>query len=508
MRAMTARLLGLVAGFALALSAPSAAADEAAPIDLPTTDPPTTDPAAADSDSPAGRSTEGLVLGGITFRPTLGVRVRGEYRRSPVDLGGDIYASSALQADGFRSAAPTVLAREAAVRDAILLSERVRLGLDATYGRVSARVTLQDARVLGVLPGATTATTPPGSGVLEPYEAYLDARSDEFAPTFEVRVGRQAVSWGEGRLLGVRDWWQRGATLDAVRVRLHVGEGLTDVELLAAVLAAPSPLAPPAGVNGTPVEGTGAQLFGLRNAWHVFPLLHVEASGLARLARDPLPVDLTRGDTVTADLRISGAYRGVSYSAEGAYQLGRVAGFGANREVRAFAGAGRVDWQTALPLALRFGASGSYASGDPSSGQGRTMQRFDPIRPDVHRHHGMMDLVAWSNLIDGAASVGARPASSVDASVRYAFLGLARPNDRWTTANLLPVGVDPTNTARVLGHELDARVSWMPLDGLTVDGGYGLLLTGEGARNILAAAGRGEPELLHFGYLQAAYRVP
>ena len=35
-----------------------------------------------------------------------------------------------------------------------------------------------------------------------------------------------------------------------------------------------------------------------------------------------------------------------------------------------------------------------------------------------------------------------------------------------------------------------------------------LLVLGSGAKNILAAAGRGEPDLLHFAYLQARLQAP
>ncbi len=282
------------------------------------------------------------------------------------------------------------------------------------------------------------------------------------------------------------------------------------------MLSMPGPVSPPDGrtppsnntAATTTIEGTGAQLYGLQNAWHIVPLFHFELGGLARIARDPLPAQLTRGDTYTIDVRAFGEQRGLSYSAEGAYQLGRVAGFGINRGISAFAAVARVDWLTALPGDIRFGVSGGYASGDDSGGRGEKLKRFDPILPDVHRHHGAMDLYSWSNLIEAAGSVGAKPREDLDTSVRYAFAALAQPGDRWSSGGLVVVGADPNNTSRVLGHEIDARIAYEPWKNVVFEGGYGLFVTGSGARNILAASGRPESNLLHYGYLQAALRAP
>ena len=114
------------------------------------------------------------------------------------------------------------------------------------------------------------------------------------------------------------------------------------------------------------------------------PLFGIELTALARVARDPLPPELVRGDTFVFDGRFYGDWRGVSYGVEGAYELGRVAGFGVNRDISAFAVAGAVAWQTALPGDFRFAARGAYASGDDSNGQDpEKITRFDPIAPDV-----------------------------------------------------------------------------------------------------------------------------
>lgn len=465
---------------------------------------------------------EELSVGEWTFYPSLELRLRGEYRRDPVDVGGDVYERWAIQYDGLDDSAvgrpvPGVIRRDPAVRDQYLLSERARLGMKVAWNVVTANLVLQDARVFGALPGAPAGIDSGGEGTFAPYQAYLDVRSDMEDPWLWVRVGRQRVRWGDGRLIGDDDWGPRAAPFDAAR--MHFSFGDVDLELMGAMLAFPGAIPPRLGSaelqqavdgDGEPVnaQGTGAQLYGLMAQYQLFPLLGFEVTGLARIAREPIPARLTRGDTYTIDGRIFGDHRGVSYAVEGAYQLGRVAGFGVNRDLSAFALAGRVSWLTALPWSFEFGARGAYASGDDSGGQGTELTRFDPILPTTHEHHGMMDLYGWSNLIEAGGDVSARPHEMVLTSIGYTFVGLAEPGDRWSTANLVPVGAAPDNESRILGHEVDAMVEVRPWDPLGFGAGYGLMILGDGGKAILDAAGRGGGDLLHYGYLQAELKVP
>ena len=467
---------------------------------------------------------EGVAIGDFTFFPSLQVRIRGEYRRHPVDVGGAVYERSAVQAVGFESAAPTVMRTDEPVYDQWQLSERTRLGIRVEHDVVVGVFSLQDARVLGVLPGAPDAIDAGGFGSFGPHEAYVDVRTDVDDPALRVRVGRQELLWGDGRLVGWSDWSPRGASLDAAWLKLDFGD--VTFELLGSMLAPPSPIAPDyvsherqtaTDAAGQPLdaEGTGAQLYGLNAGWRIIPLFNVELVGLARVAREPLPMELTRGDTYTLDGRFHGQERGVSYAVEGAYQLGRVASYGENLDVSAFAFAGRVAWQTALPWDFRFAAEGGYASGDDAErgadgtvASGTTFERFDPIVPETHEHFGQMDLLAWSNAIEAGGEVSAKPDEELLMALGYSFLGLADPADRWTTGTLAAVGAAPDNASSIIGHEVDARLEYRPLDAVAFTGGYGLCVLGDGGKAVLNAAGRGDRDMLHYGYLQAELKAP
>jgi hypothetical protein len=491
---------------------------------------------------------QGIAVGEWTFRPIVQVRVRGEYRRQPFTTGGDSYASTAPLAHERSGDAPPRAGRQPEASDGWMVGERSRLGLDVQWRALRAVVVLEDARVLGIVPGAPAELDAGGSGWFGPFEAYLGVRTGDVidaagegaaarpwaqpeptpdrprelgarAPAerrvahdwdLELRVGRQAVSWGDGRLLGRSDWSHRGASLDAARLFLEVGD--FDVDALGALLAPPGSV-PPEATAGAGAEagrfGSGAQLYGLDVTWHALPELGAELTGLGRIVRDPAPSALTPSDVVVIDGRLFGEHRGFRYAAEGAYELGRVATYGGVRGLGAFAVAARASWLTALPGSFEFGLGGSYASGQKAgSTLDEPVGRFDPVLPEVHEGHGLMDAAAWSNTIQAGGFVGARPFDGGELELGFRFVGLAEPTDRWITGSLVPVGAAADNESRVVGYEPDLRFTIQPWDPVRFEAGYGLMVLGAGGRNALIAAGRGDHDTAHFAYLQAELRAP
>ncbi|MFT3766763.1 MAG: alginate export family protein [Minicystis sp.] len=486
---------------------------------------------AAASASAAAQATplpESIVVGAWTFRPLIEVRIRGEYRRHPFDAGGEVYAPTAVLYEEYGSTLPRVVDRQPGVKNQYSIAERSRFGLAVDRGPVTAAVTLQDARVWGSTAAAVLGPGQPQVPVFAPYEAYLDVHTRSGRRVF-LRVGRQAVSWGDGRLLGSNDWSATGRSLDAARFGFQAGD--FDVELLASMLATPGRYRPTSVSSGTAggtttgasgslgalgslgasgadlVEGSGAQLYGLNAVWHPLPLLNIELTGLARIVREPVAnTTLTPSNTFVIDGRISGDRRGFRYAVEGAYELGKVSWYGTNRDLRAFAFAARASWETALPGHLTFGAQGAYASGDDGQSTG-TLKRFDPILPDERTNLSPMSLFAWSNVIFGGGTVGVRPIDELNLTAGYHYAALAQPGGRWTDAALNPIGAAPSSTSRAMGHEIDASIKITPWRPLEIETGYGLFVRGSGAREILFAVER-PATLQHWAYLQTTFRAP
>lgn len=416
-----------------------------------------------------------LAVGDWQVAPVAEVRVRGEYR---YDLDG---------------------------RDVGALLERTRLGADAHDGPVEARVVLQDARDLPVGDGPNPIAGPAPVSYLGAYEAWVDAHTDSLDASY-LRVGRQPVVWGEGRLLGESDWSPTGRSLDAVRGRLAFGDGAA--ELLGALLVDP---ATPDSLHDY------GELAGARFEWAFDPLLAIDAHVLVRVAQDDPIANLdgsVRGHTETGVLRVHGQGRGWTYGVEGAYQMGHADGPGLDRS--AFAGAGHVAYQLEdVVWQPTLGASASYASGARG---GSTFTRFDPLLPDVHGGMGVMDLVAWSNEAEAGGDAKAAPWKDGEAALGYRYFALAQASDIWTTGYLTTIGSTSGGGAASLGHEIDATARWSPWAPVDLTGGYSLFLLSSGARTLLADSGIGPidlashavrvPSVVHFAYAGVRLTLP
>ncbi len=416
----------------------------------------------------AAPAPEVISIGDWQLAPILEVRARGEY---------------ALGVDG---------------QDWVSLTQRARLGVDVQRGPVEGRVVVQDTRLFYVTGDAKPAWGLAPLALTTAFEAWAEARSASVRPAF-VRVGRQPVAWGEGRLLGIADWSPVPRSLDAVRGGLSAGD--TAFELLAASLSDPSVL----------LGGAYGELFGARGQWALHPLFAVEGYVLVRLAQStpgPAIESSVRGQTYTAALRLHGDAYAWTWGAEGAYQIGRAQAINGGENRAAWAAAGHVahTFERVLLLpTVRLGLS--YASGDDG---GATYRAFDSLLPDVHVWHGAMDLFAWSNEEEVSARAAIAPFTDATAAVEYRYARLAQPGGAWLNAYLTPIGEAPTNTKADLGHEIDAVLTWSPWVPVELTGGYSVLLMGDGARAALLASAPAQatPSVSHLAYAQATLRLP
>jgi hypothetical protein len=448
-------------------------------------------PASAQSSAP----TDGVSVGDFWFRPRIELRPRAEYYFHPVATGG-----FEIPVLGSTLGIPSAMSHQ------WVISSRSRLGLSVERGFLVGNVVVQDARVAGV-PSAAAVDRGEVFSSISFSSAFIELRSSDAGSW--ARIGRQSVEWGEGRLLGISDWATTPRSLDAAR--LHLTWRQLDFEALGALLAPPGAVPPEyrmqadaAGGGG----GTGAQLYGIDAVGHFDPLLQAELTGLARIAREPLEAtSLIPSDTYVLDARIFGERAGIGYSAEVAYETGRLAILGGNREFSAWGTTAHVDWQTNFVWHPKLVLGTSYASGDSGNLTGK-LHRFDPILPDVRAGLGQMGLYAWTNILDASLAVVLAPAEDFTFALDYRHVRLADPKGAWFAASLAPVGQNQSNESTLLGNEVDAEVTYAPLDALALTAGYGALVTGDGARTILSGSPEAGPKLLSAAYLQLRLSAP
>lgn len=440
-----------------------------------------------------------LKLGSVTIAPEIDVRLRGEYRREPPDVA-------------------------ASVTDVWAVLTRARLGLAVSRGPLTAKVTVQDARIMGdsgALQLARSRTqVVPSFGV---YEAYLESKTDSARPSY-VRLGRQAVTWGEGRLLSSADFSPAGRTLDAARFAWAPFDDL-DFEALAVVLASPGPLGQTSG-DTTSSQSSGAQLFGLRAGYDHASWLKVELFGYARTAFSDRNLDQptdfavsrAKGEKLTASLRLSGEGSGFSYGLEGAVQGGAARALAGTPTIGAFAFAGHAEKRfDGAKLSPTLRVLGGYASGDP--GKGGTYTQFDPLLPDTQRWHGALDVFAFSNLADVGGQVEIEPFDDASLRLGYRYAAMADRGGEWISSSLGTLGRARTagaDDSSSLGHELSARFGVEPIEGLTLGFSYAALVYGDGAKQVL---GRGAsspvnanapevPDTTHYAFTEVRVRLP
>jgi hypothetical protein len=418
---------------------------------------------------------ETIAVGDFQLAPLIDVRVRGEYRH---DLDGV---------------------------DRAMAIERARIGLDMVHGPLEARVVVQDARAIDLTVGDSFIEGPEAQALTGAYEAWVEARTGSVHPSF-VRVGRQPITWGEGRLLGEADWSPTGRSLDAVRARLAIDE--LAVEALAAAVEAPS--------RNFFATDAYAALLGGRFQWTLDPIFAIELYGLARLGyyNPPDPISFNgsvQGQTLTGAARLHGERSSWTWGVEGAYQFGHV-----DRVTRpgpVFFSGRRAAWAAALHVAHTFDTVGwtpsvalgaAYATGDDG---GLTYRAFDPLLPDVHTWHGMMDLFAWTNEEEVSARMSIVPWNDGLVAAEYRYARMPQPGgDEWRSGYLVTIGSAQGNTRADLGHEIDVWAHWSPWPALGLDAGYSVFVAGGGARAILdATVPVGAARVSQFAYLQTRF---
>ena len=297
---------------------------------------------------------------------------------------------------------------------------------------------------------------------------------------FQLTVGRQAISYGDSRLVADSRWGNFGRTFDAVRLRWEKKYYFW-VEAFAMR---------PVQIKRHEFDDSdsadnffGGYLstdYGNKQAIDFYYFYRDKSDNQPDL--DPTnKIDpqgtwngpAARFSTIGARTKnTSDKLNGWDYAAEFAYQFGNVyqTDLSSKRfDLSAFAlhASGGYTFKDAS-WKPRFGLEYDYASGD-SDPNDSDSQSFQNLFPSNHDKYGFMDEFGWRNIHDARAQVNIKPIKKLDLEFDYHAFWLADTHDFWYRSNGIstlrtktPDGRDvrTIGASNFAGHEIDLTATY------------------------------------------------
>jgi len=311
---------------------------------------------------------------------------------------------------------------------------------------------------------------PPNENTWNLRQAYVELGRGEDA-AFGVKVGRQEVNFGAGRVIGRSDWRNAGRTFDAALAALRFGR----YRLTAFSLSRVNPVA-----HGMNHHQQGNVIHGLYGAidtliphsvlepyvfWKLAPGVRNESAQPARINEH------------IAGLRWAGLLTAsVDYAAEYAFETGN---FGSDP-----IGASMVSIVTGYtmlrsPGAPRLFAEYFFASGDRKPGD-QKHGTWDQLHPTHHDRNGLSDQIGFQNLKEFRTGVRFLLSRNWALATEYNNWYLASATDALYDTAPSIIARDPTGKSGThVGQEVDLQMSYRLSRQLEIGAGIAHLFPGE-----------------------------
>ena len=312
-------------------------------------------------------------------------------------------------------------------RDGGFFEQRTRLNVDATADDAKVFVQVQDSRIWG--DQTSTITTGTEQEALDISQAYFDLSNVANKP-ISLRIGRQAMAYGEHRLIGSLEWSNNARRFDAIK--LTYKHSAADIDVFTSKIS-------DSGAdwgNDVNLNGIYAQLKNVPQVSNLdLYLLHkVDGSVEANF--------YTLGARVKGDVKDFN----VDYNAELAIQTGDATS-SADKDANAYAI--RVGYTVPNVLGgLRIGVEYDAATGQDSSTDSTA---FDNLYPTNHYLYGFTDDVNWTNTNSWAVSASLTPIDKLKLAIEY-----------WNYTLAEDVGGDDDNGTELnikANHELSKNIN-------------------------------------------------
>jgi len=325
----------------------------------------------------------------------------------------------------------------------------------------------QDSRAPGIRPALS------GSGaVRDPFDlrqAYAEIGASQ-APA-SLKVGRQALIYGDSRLIGAPDWSNTSRVFDAVRLQVR-GSG-AKLDLFSASVVRNDPTR---RLNQS-VEGE--YLHGLYGSLeNVIPGSTLEPYLLWQTKSSVVNELNAVGDLdrYTLGLRAWGKGLGPwDYNAALVRQWGQAAG----AEIQAWAGYGELGYSIEARLNPRLYIHYNYGSGDKDPGDGR-IEGFDNLYPTTAFLYGRANRVGWRNHKSLRLGSELKPHAKLTLLLEFHSFWLASRNDALYNAVGRVSVAPPAGGARdaKVGNEVDAVITVPVTTNFSLGAGLAHMLPG------------------------------
>jgi hypothetical protein len=301
---------------------------------------------------------------------------------------------------------------------------------------------------------------------------YVQVGNSEEGPV-SLRVGRQSLDFGEGRLVADPNWSNVGRSFDAVRLILRYRKLRVDAFTGASDKIYTNGFATPA--PGEHFDG----LYGSIAKW--IPNATIEPYLLWKMEHNVKGELVKAGnlDEKTAGLRWVGKLPlGFDYGMESALQRGSQA----NEPLSAWAT--HVVAGFTLPNARhlpRFFAEFNRASGDRNPRDG-VHGAFDTMFNSAHDKFGVADQFTWTNIVYGRAGFQYRVREGLTLSTAYNSYWLANRRDGIYSSGKVIIASNGSEGDHI-GQEADLQGRWTVARHTLVDLAFGHIFPGEFLQN-------------------------
>jgi hypothetical protein len=358
--------------------------------------------------------------------------------------------------------------------------QRIRLGVlweTAPWLRLAAGV--QDARA----PGRRTPVPASARNPLDIFETYAEIGRP--GQGWNLRAGRQRLSFGAQRLVGPSEWSNVARLFDACRISYEQGKARLDGFVSALVQSDPNRF------DGPRRE---IQLHGFYASVETHPRRRVEPYLLWKRMRR----DNDRQEIWTGGVRAAGPLpHRLDYELEAAVQAGRLAAM----PVRS--------WASSSTLGRRLGAAESsprlfveysQAAGDKDPDDG-VRTTFDQLFPANHIRYGIADRIGWRNMRATRIGLELQPAAAWTLVLEYHSFWLVSRRDFLYGADGAALLGNPSASSSHVHQELDLHSDVRLTDSWNLSFGYARVFPGR----FLKESSPGRP--VNFAFLMWRLRL-